>query len=387
MDYLALLPFCNTDYQADLINACHETGSPFRAATKLGRHKSNAMTAIRKIKVRAAAAGIAPEADMTKIAAEGFAVKGVSTLYNKDGELTAQWVKTSADDLRRQEMFEAYVEGLKEDLPKYAAVAAPKASNKDLLCQYTITDYHLGMYAWGEESGEDWDLKKAEHLLTAWFETAIDLSPDAEIGLLAQLGDFLHWDGMDAVTPSHGNLLDADTRFQKVIRCCIRVIRRIIALMLAKHQKVHVVMATGNHDLASSAWLRELLAAMYDDEPRITVDTSPDVYYCIQHGKTSLFYHHGHKRKLGNLAEVFAAKFKKQLLSADHAYGHIGHLHHNAVAESSLMTIEQHRTLAPKDAFASSGGYMSGRDAKVITYHKEFGEVSRLTVSPGMVVG
>jgi hypothetical protein len=51
------------------------------------------------------------------------------------------------------------------------------------------------------------------------------------------------------------------------------------------------------------------------------------------------------------------------------------------------MQIEQHRTLAPKDAYASSGGWMSGRDAKVITYHKERGEVSRLTISPEMVAG
>lgn len=384
MDYLTLIPFCNSDYQRDLINACHETGSPFKAAKKLGRHSSNAMTAIRKVKQRAAAAGVAPEADMTKLAGEGFNVKGVSTLYNKDGELTAQWVKTTADDLRREQMFEAFIEGLKEDLPKYAAIAAPKASNKDLLCQYTITDYHLGMYAWGEESGEDWDLKKAERLLSAWFETAIGLSPDAETGVLAQLGDFLHWDGMDAVTPSHGNLLDADTRFQKVIRCCIRVLRRVIAMMLAKHPKVHVVMATGNHDLASSAWLRELLAAMYDDEPRITIDTSPDVYYCYQHGKTALMYHHGHKRKVNNVSEVFAAKFKKAMFGSDHVYGHMGHLHHVEVKETALMILEQHRTLAPKDAFASSGGYISGRDAKVITYHKKFGEVSRLTVSPDM---
>jgi hypothetical protein len=156
-------------------------------------------------------------------------------------------------------------------------------------------------------------------------------------------------------------------------------------MLLHKHKKIHVIMATGNHDLASSAWLRELLASMYCDEPRITIDTSPDVYYCYRHGKTALMYHHGHKRNMANISEVFAAKFKKAMFGSDYIYGHMGHLHHIEVKETALMVLEQHRTLAPKDAYASAGGWMSGRDAKVITYHKYFGEVSRLTVSPEMV--
>ena len=51
------------------------------------------------------------------------------------------------------------------------------------------------------------------------------------------------------------------------------------------------------------------------------------------------------------------------------------------------MKVERHRTLAPSDAYASSGGWLSERDAKVITYHREFGEVFRSTLSPEMVQG
>lgn len=38
-----------------------------------------------------------------------------------------------------------------------------------------------------------------------------------------------------------------------------------------------------------------------------------------------------------------------------------------------------------KKRAASKGGWISGRDAKVITYSKRFGEVSRLTINPEMV--
>lgn len=66
---------------------------------------------------------------------------------------------------------------------------------------------------------------------------------------------------------------------------------------------------------------------------------------------------------------------------------HLGHLHHVDVKENNLMIVEQHRTLAPADAYAARGGWLTGRDAKVITYHKQFGEVGRITISPDMLKG
>ena len=385
MTYSYLLPFCRTEYQTRLVEACIEHGNPSKAAKVTDHDDSYARRAIRALKARAAKNGVAPDEQLNHEVPSGYKVSGVSTLYDKDGEVSIQWVKTTADAERQAAAMQAALDALKEELTPYPRTTYKGTPCETLANQYTITDYHLGMYAWHEESGEDWDLKKSEDLLIRWFEQAINLAPAASTGIFAQLGDFMHWDGMDAVTPMHGNLLDADTRLQKVIRTCIKVMRRIITMLLEKHKHVHLVMAIGNHDPASSAWLRELMSAMYSDEPRITVDTSPDCYYCFQHGKTTLMYHHGHKRNPANISEVLAAKFKDAVFGSKHVYAHMGHKHHNELKESALMQIEQHRTLAPKDAFASSGGYMSGRDAKVITYHAEHGEVSRLIISPDMV--
>ena len=144
-------------------------------------------------------------------------------------------------------------------------------------------------------------------------------------------------------------------------------------------------MAEGNHDPASSVWLRELLYSFYEEEPRVYIDTNPDPYYCLTYGKCCLFYHHSHKRRIKVLDSVFVGKFKKEFGNSEFVYGHTGHLHHEVKLESNLMTIEQHRTLAAKDAYASRGGYLSGRDSKVITYHKDFGEVGRNTINIDML--
>ena len=123
-------------------------------------------------------------------------------------------------------------------------------------------------------------------------------------------------------------------------------------MLLDKHQKVHLIMADANHDPVSQIWLREWLAVMYEDEKRITVDKSPNPYNAFEFGKVALFFHHGHKRKVENVSEVFAGQFREMFGRTKFAYAHTGHLHSINVKENNLMIVEQHRTLAPPDAYA-----------------------------------
>ena len=326
------------------------------------------------------------EARQTYAIPDGQRVKAVSTLVDlRTGQPMLEWVKTDEDKARQDAMQRAALAAFAEKLPREKARPAPARTVDDLLNCYVVTDYHLGMLAWHEETGADWDTDIAEALLVDWFAAAIAQSPAAGTGVFAQLGDFIHWDGMDAVTPASKHLLDADTRFQKLVRVAIRVIRRVIGMLLAKHARVLVVCAEGNHDPASSIWLREWLAAVYENEPRVSVDRSPAPYYCVEHGDTALFFHHGHKRKPADVDTVFAAKFREVFGRTKHAYAHLGHLHHIDQKETNLMVVEQHRTLAAPDAYASRGGWMSGRDACVITYSRRFGEVGRVRVSSKML--
>lgn len=316
---------------------------------------------------------------------DGERVKGRSTLYDAaTGEARLEWVKTASEDTRA---LDAAYQALISDLPKAEPVAAPAVTHDDLLNCYIVTDYHIGMRAWPAETGEAWDTAIAERLLLDWFAAAIEAAPPAKVGVLAQLGDLLHWDGLEAVTPTSGHVLEADTRFAKLVQVSIRVLRQAAAMLLGKHERLHLIMAEGNHDLASSVWLRECFAALYEHEPRITVETSPDPYYCVEHGQTSLFFHHGHCRKMDSLSEAFAGKFRPVFGRTTHSYAHTGHLHHAKVKENSMMTIEQHQTLAAKDAYASRHGYQAGRSAQVITYHVDHGEVGRVRMTPEMVSG
>lgn len=358
-------------------------GNKQAAAQALGISRSTIRSSVRGAEKRVSKLGYHPDSGLNNPAAPGFGMKGYSHIRrDEDGKMIG-WDKYVVDSATIEIMMKLAMEEMLKDIPKTKPLklVTPK-SDPDLLNLYVVTDYHLGMLAWAEETGADWDIDIAEELLVKWFQVGIARSPNAETAIFAQLGDFLHFDSLEAVTPSSGHLLDADTRFQKLVRVAIRVIRRVLTMLLEKYPKVIVLMCEGNHDMASSVWLREWLAAFYDDEPRIVVDQSVDPYYVYEHGYTSLFFHHGHKRKVANIDSVFVSKYREIFGRTKHSYAHMGHLHHVEVKETNLMIVEQHRTLAAPDAYAARGGYGSGRDSSVISYHKQYGLDSRIIVTP-----
>ena len=341
---------------------------------------------IRIRKAKLAKKGVGHGRDVSHLVPDGYKIKGTSSLVDEFGNTKLQWVKTDTDAERQVELMKAVIEGMKSEITPVAPVKATRAKRDDkLLNLYTVSDFHLGMLAWADESGDDWDMKIAEDMFSRWFDAAFQKAPDAGTGVINLLGDLAHFDSLDAVTPASGHVLDADTRYQKLVRYMIRMVRRVVDMALVKHKNVRLLIVQGNHDESGMIWLAEMFSTLYDNEPRVFVDTSPDVYKMVQHGKTTLFFHHGHKARFDAIEPVMIAKFRKAFGESIYSYAHVGHLHHQKIVESRNMIVEQHRTLAAKDAYASRGGWMSGRSANVITYSAEYGEVARLTISPEML--
>lgn len=374
-----------TPTQAKYVEAINTHGSGRAAAKAVGVASSAVQRSIQGLKRKAALHGYSPEHDMVHPVPDGFKVKGVSTYYNSEGKAAGQWVKSSADAEARDRALRAAVEAMAGEIPRLDPIEPPAASLARLANLYVITDYHLGAMAWREEGGADWDLKIAERTLIGAFENMVARSPNARVGVLCQLGDFLHADGLMPITPTSGHVLDADGRFSKVVKIAIRLLRRVIDMMLMKHEEVHVLCAEGNHDLASSVWLRHMFAALYENEPRVKVNLAELPFYAYQHGEVMLAFHHGHMKKLAELPLLFATQFSAMWGTTRKRYGHAGHMHHEDTKEHSGMLITQHPTLAARDAYASRHGWHAERRASCITYHDRFGRVGEVTVTPEML--
>jgi len=374
-----------TDSQAEKINAINQHGGVVKAAKALGLNQSVVSRSLSLVQKKAARAGYSPEHNMVHVVPDGYIVKGVSTYYAEDGKPRGQWVKSSLDqDQKERAMREAFEEMAKE-LPKLPPAKKPKVSVDDLCNLYVMTDCHVGMLAWHKEGGDDWDLKIAERVLVGCFEQMVMSSPHASVGVVAQLGDWLHSDGILPVTPTSHNILDQDGRFSKIVQSSVRILRHLVDFALARHKKVIVLMAEGNHDISSSIWLRIMFNALYENEPRVEVIDSEMPYYVYQHGKTMLSFHHGHLKKNDYLPLFFAAQFSKVWGETEKRYCHTGHRHHVEEKEHSGMTVVQHPTLAARDAYASRGGWVAERQVSAITYHKAYGQVAKITITPDML--
>lgn len=314
--------------------------------------------------------------------AEGYQLRGVSTLVKPDGSIVQQWIKTERDALYAKAAQEAAFKALSEELTPIKRIKAPVKTDKDLANLYTMTDCHVGMLAWDKEAGEDWDLQLAEQCLVSTFTAMIDAAPKSAIGIVNQLGDFLHFDSLQPLTPTSKHLLDADSRYQKVVEVAVRILRRVIEHALTRHEKVQVFMHEGNHDPAGSVWLRIMFAQLYLNNPRVTVEKSPNPYVMFQHGKTFLGFHHGHLGKKPGMPLLFAAKFPEAWGATEHRYIHMGHLHNQDEKEYPGIKVIQHPTLAAADAYAARYGWLSMRQASSMTYDIKDGEVARGTFVP-----
>lgn len=333
----------------------------------------------------AAMHGFAPDHDMTHVVPAPFVVRGTSTLYGQDGQPKLQWVKTKLDDAQVDAAMRAAIEALTAEMPRARAVKPPGHTLDALCTVYTLTDCHVGMRAWAPETGADWDLDIAERVLTAAIEYLVDASPKATTCVINQLGDWLHFDSLSPVTPTSGHLVDADSRYSKVVAAGTRILRRVIDNALRKHKRVVVLMAEGNHDMASSVWLRHLFGLLYEADPRVVVMDSELPYYVHTHGQTMLAFHHGHLKNNDALPLLFAAQYPKEWGATTKRYAHAGHRHHVEEKEHSGMTVIQHATIAARDAYAARGGWIAERKIKAITYHTEYGETSTITVTPEML--
>lgn len=373
-----------TDAQRKAVEAIIEHKGIKPAARALGLTKAVVQEHLKKVKQKAALRGYSPEHDMVHPVPDTHVAKGLSTLY-KDGKPVLQWVKSDLDKEKYLQVIRDVVADAVAGMPRVEATPAPTITHEQLCNLYTLTDSHVGSLCWGLEAGVDWDLKIAERTLTGCFEHMVRSSPPARVAIVNQLGDFLHQDGIQAVTPTSGHLLDADGRFSKVVRVAVRILRRAVDFALERHEKVIVIMAEGNHDISSSIWLRAMFRMLYENEPRVEVIDTPLPYYVYQHGNTMLCFHHGHLSKNGQLPILFASQFPKIWGETNKRYAHCGHRHHVEEKEHSGITVVQHATLAARDAYAARGGWIAERQVTSITYHSGYGQVARNTITPEMI--
>lgn len=308
----------------------------------------------------------------------GEILTGTSTFYDEDGKIRRQWVKTDVEKSNQLAAFQRSVNKIIKNVIPARPIIAPRTNNsKDLLVKIPIADAHIGLLTHAPEVGANMDLKIAKEIFHTGMSLVIDSSPAAHTALLLDLGDTLHSDDSSARTKASGHVLDVDGRYDKLFDMALFILVDMIDLALAKYQKIIFRKTRGNHDGDSSVAIGAFLEAYYRNEPRVTIDRTPSLFWHYQFGKTLHFSTHGHTIKQKDLPEIVAYDCQDIWSETKFRYVDTGHIHHQNIIETRTCQMESHNSLTAGDSFNFGHGYRSARRIKSIVYHKDYGEISR----------
>jgi len=313
---------------------------------------------------------------------EGYKLDRISTLVDAEGRVAQEWRKFKANELSLEAVTAHVLHAFTDLSSGHEVIPEPDYARDDLLTLYPLADLHLGLYAWAAESGANWDLSLAVKKYRATMTQVAACSPPSALGVVLIGGDYLHANTNDFRTRT-GNVLDGDGRTDKVIDAGVELAVYQIDLALHLHKRVVVRALKGNHDEYASIAIVQGLKGWYRNEPRVTVDSDPDLFWWMLHGKVLLGATHGHTVKVGDMPLIMASRRPADWGASLFRYVHMFHVHHKTqhVFEGGAVVAESHQSPAAQDAYHHGAGYLSGRSMQSITYHKDGGEIIRSSVS------
>lgn len=299
-------------------------------------------------------------------APQGHLVKGVSALVDGEGRIVQQWVKTKAGELANEALADSVRAAFEEYSPEIPN--RPHYVQPDIMCVLPLPDLHVGLLAWEEETGENYDINIAREVLRSTIDSVIDAMPPSPHCLILGLGDLCHFDGYEARTERSGNFLDTDSRYPKVLRESLRLIKYAIDKALTRHDHVEVRLMAGNHDTRTALAVSVALAEGYANIDRVTIDDSPAYIWFKRYGKVMFGATHGDRAKAADMPMLMALDRPKDWAESTRRRIFTGHIHHERVREMNGVVVETLRSPVAKDAWHSFQGYRAGRSMYGYTF-------------------
>src|SRR5690606_41551875 len=96
--------------------------------------------------------GYSPAHGMPKRVPDGYLVKGVSTLYDADGNIRQQWVKSHIDNDRQRQLLAEAIEAMCEDVPRIKPTRGPRQTPDHLPAVSPTDDPHIGTLSSSERT-------------------------------------------------------------------------------------------------------------------------------------------------------------------------------------------------------------------------------------------
>ena len=241
------------------------------------------------------------------------------------------------------------------------------------MLELPIMDLHLGKLAWGEETGEDYDLKIAEQL---YRETVRDFlgkvshySLPIEQILYPVGQDFFHVDNTTSMTTG-GTLVDTDTRWAKMYDIGVRLLVWTVD-QLRQIAPVQIMYVPGNHDRTLSYCAVYTLNAYYQNCEAVTVDLSPAPRKYVRYGVNLIGFSHGKEgKRIFQLMQQERAQDWGETIFRE---WHLGDLHHEEAREEGGVKVRRISSVTAADAWHVEKGFRAVRQAQAFVWDRELG--------------
>jgi len=309
---------------------------------------------------------------------QGMCMTKTTVQYNSAGQVVGEWRRLSPV----QRALSLLTEKLCRDIDVFfeaPKTLKPAVPNQNLMLEAVISDAHLAMLSWKEETGQNYDIKIGTQAVLSAMDHLTD-GRSAGLGVLVFNGDSMHTDNRSGVTEHSGNVLDTDSRYHYMVEHTEEVIKQSVLRMLRCCDRVMLIVTPGNHDWHTSVCMSRILNAYFSREPRVIERTEAYPRRCTVFGNVMLTHAHGDKIKPKDWQGVISTDFAEEWGRTKHRYLHLGHIHHGRAMQPFVadeqrgLHVEYLESLCPIDAWHADNGFTgTASGAQGFLYHCEHG--------------
>lgn len=291
-------------------------------------------------------------------------------------------------EIESRTVFNSLIDDAKKFSPKYPKILYTKHKEKYLL-EPDMPDIHLGKLGWGEESGDNYDIKICEEMALDHLSTIINRVSSFTIDrVLFPIGnDYFNVNNKDETTVN-GTKQQEDVRYQKTFRVGRQLAVKMIDL-LTSLAPLDVLIIPGNHDEERTFYLGDSLECWYHKSPNVTVNNRAMKRKYFRYGKNLIGFTHGYHEKLNELPLIMATEQRENWAECSNFEWQTGDKHHK---KEILTTVKEHeqkgvmvrilRSISGNDAWHFDKGYVGqNRFVEAFIRHSEGGLVAQITSS------
>lgn len=368
-----------TKKEQQVLDMFIELGDKQAVANKLGISRSTVRQTIKRMEAKGAAPWLTPA-----FQPDHLSMSKTTVQYGADGTPVQEWRRLNPT----AEMMQDVIDGLRDQvmgIGKAPKRKERKTDTQDILAEFAVYDPHIGMYADERETlDKNYDTAIAAKCMVDTVDRLATRFNRPHKAVVVFGGDIMHSDNRNNQTEKSHNVLDVDTRYNRVVKYVRSACTDVIRIAASVAAEVEVVVVRGNHDWHSCVWLAEVLDAMYFHCPNVTVQRTDAEIKKLVFGDNFLLWAHGDSIPMNKWGQIIPAAFPKEWGATTHRHLQMGHVHHKkAIApvvydEQSGILVEYLEALCPNDAYHTGKGYIgSQRGCSGFEYHRNHGLITR----------